>query len=101
MSSVAPGPISRNTQSCIRLFQSVISVLRDEDNSPWSNLKISVVADELNRFKLWAGNNGAIQGSSSRASLDSRLQDEPFVAQQVSKFLENLSGDLHEGTAKE
>ena len=97
MSAAAPGPISRTAQTCIRLFKSLNDLLRDENGSLDLDLKTPQILDELGRFQSWAGNTGAIQGSSSRTSLDSRLQDAPFVAKQVLDFLHELSADLREG----
>ena len=91
-----PSAISRGAQACIHIFRSLIGFLQSGNHIPGLDLKASQVQDEFDKFLLWARNNGAIQGSSSHASLDSRLQDAPFVSEQIVDFLQDLSGDLYD-----
>ena len=89
-----PDVISRSAQACVHLFSLLINFLQSDNNFSELDLKAFQVQDELDRFQVWAGNTGAIQGSSSRASLDYRLQDAPFVSDRILEFLRDLSGDL-------
>lgn len=50
--------------------------------------------DELDRFKIWAGNIGATLKPESRASLDFRLKAAPSVARLVLDCLHDLKGSL-------
>ena len=52
------------------------------------------VRDELDRFKIWAGNIGATLKPESRASLDHRLKGAPGVARLVLDCLHDLEESL-------
>jgi hypothetical protein len=56
----------------------------------------SVLRDNLDRFKLWAGSLGAFHSSSDPRSLEHRLRKAPQVKSRVHDLLAALSGSLRE-----
>ncbi|KAG8162228.1 hypothetical protein KVR01_007993 [Diaporthe batatas] len=48
------------------------------------------VEDVLDRFKLWAGNLGALHPAHKRVSLESRLADSPGVRDQICEHLDDM-----------
>ncbi|KAI9857183.1 MAG: hypothetical protein M1813_008545 [Trichoglossum hirsutum] len=50
--------------------------------------------DELDRFRIWAGNIGALQHVKVRSSLDYRLRDAPKLGDQISRLLVDLNTAL-------
>jgi hypothetical protein len=53
--------------------------------------------DELDRFRIWAGNIGALQHVKVRSSLDYRLRDAPKLGDQISRLLVDLNTALADG----
>jgi hypothetical protein len=54
------------------------------------------IDNEYARFKIWAGNLGALQRG--RGSLDARLRDSVVLRAAVLKFLEQLQDSLSKST---
>jgi hypothetical protein len=52
------------------------------------------------RFRIWAGNFGALHEIENVCGLDQRLQDVPEVAQHIRGILRQLCGVLDKGTWK-
>ena len=50
------------------------------------------------RFRIWAGNFGALHEAENVRSLDQRLQDVPKVAQHMRGILRQLCDILDKGT---
>jgi hypothetical protein len=50
----------------------------------------STIEDELDRFRLWAGNLGALQQPKSSLSIESRLVEAPNVLLHVAELLDEL-----------
>lgn len=97
MDNGLPWPISDQSRVCLRRFRLVWDALQRADRLDLQ-LPRSLIADEMERFKMWAGNIGAIYIPGRRdASLDLRLVDAPLVANQVLEFLEALARDLDSG----
>ena len=97
MSTGIPHPLSEQTKTCLRRFQAVENVLR-QSNGGDAILSVLLFSDELDRFKMWASNIGAIYDPSRRdASLDLRLVNAPGIADQVLEFLHSLGKELDGG----
>jgi hypothetical protein len=56
----------------------------------------SIIRDNLDRFKLWAGSLGAFHPSSDPRSLEHRLRKAPQVRSRVHDLLAALSGSLYQ-----
>ena len=81
-------PISEKSTICLRFFREIEAVLQSTAR-PDLKLPVTLVSDELDRFKLWAGSIGAIYDPTHRdSSLDLRLVEAPRVASQVIAFLD-------------
>ncbi|KAF2462402.1 hypothetical protein BDY21DRAFT_13759 [Lineolata rhizophorae] len=93
--STLESPIAKRTKSAFIAF----GQLRDALLCPKDNLTVDDVADELDRFRLWAGNIGAAQSLPSRLSLDYRLRDSKTVAAQVLRLLDDLNDSLADACA--
>lgn len=66
--------------------------------SPDSMLSSPLVSDGFDRFKLWAGNIGAIHVPNRQdSSLDQRLKEAPTVADEVIACLKALIANLDDG----
>lgn len=66
--------------------------------SPDTKLSVSLVNDGFDRFRLWAGNIGAIYVPSRQdSSLDLRLREVPMIADEVVECLKDLLEDLDNG----
>ena len=66
--------------------------------SPDTRLSVSLVSDGFDRFRLWAGNIGAIYVPNRQdASLDLRLKDVPMIADEVIGCLKDLLEELDDG----
>jgi hypothetical protein len=55
-------------------------------------LSLLAVEDQIGRFRLWAGNIGALQEGCG--SLDYRLRDAKFVVENVQRLLDSLQASL-------
>ncbi|KAL8792355.1 MAG: hypothetical protein Q9195_005058 [Heterodermia aff. obscurata] len=81
-------------QSARAVQQIEKEVRRPNDLDP--GLPLTLVSDEMARFRMWASNIGAVHDPSRNdTSLDLRLRDSPKIANRVSQFLEDLAQDLH------
>ena len=79
---------------CLRHFEYLVQEAQHlEGKSP---LPASTVGDELGRFKIWAGNIGALQRDSR--SLDYRLREASQVRDQVVRILKDLESSIRECT---
>jgi hypothetical protein len=88
--------IADQVHLCLEAFESLITVLSSTDVSERQNTSINFV-DELDRFKVWAGNIGAHRLGQS--SLDYRLRDASHIQELVLRFLSKLQSSLAEGEA--
>jgi hypothetical protein len=86
--------IADQVDTCLQAFDSLITVLSDQDSSKQQEARVKFV-DELDRFKVWAGNIGAHRRGQS--SLDYRLRDASHIRQRVLKFLSKLRSSIEEG----
>lgn len=97
MSIGLPRPISDQSKLCLSRFHQIEKEIR-RPNGLGYGLPLSLVSDETERFKIWAGSIGAIHDPGRRdTSLDLRLKEAPEIAGQVLEFLESLAQDLDSG----
>lgn len=90
------GTLAQRTRSCLAGFNSLCGLLESPSNClPGDQLRPFSIHDEFGRFKVWAGNIGALQHGP--ASLDERLQHAAHVRDQVLKNLLDLSTSLEQG----
>ncbi|KAL2049167.1 hypothetical protein ABVK25_010596 [Lepraria finkii] len=88
--------IFHQSKACLSNLDELIKSL-DRDNIAFlKQLSPLAVEDELGRFKVWAGNIGALQ--SGRSSLDYRLRDAKFVKTHIVKLLEGLNDSICQAT---
>lgn len=88
--SVAP-----KAHACVEQYNQVYRVIPETDS-----LVRSTVGDQFGRFKIWAGNIGALQKASLSSSLDYRLREAPKIVAQIIELLEDLQQTLQEGQKK-
>lgn len=80
---------------CLRSFDRMSSSLQKSHGAFDDQVTVTAVLDELARFRVWAGNIGALQ--TGRSSLDYRLRDAAAIAQHVIRILKDLDRSLEEG----
>jgi hypothetical protein len=80
----------------VKVFGNLISHLADS-SCKTPEMPARVIQDELGRFRVWAGNMGALQDPDSTASLDFRLIDAPQIRQQVLRILRRLIQSIQKG----
>jgi hypothetical protein len=86
--------IADQVNLCLEAFESLITVLSSPAALKRQDVNFNFV-DELDRFKVWAGNIGAHRRGQS--SLDYRLRDASHIQQRVLRFLSKLQSTLAEG----
>jgi hypothetical protein len=84
--------ISDRTHSCLESFNALIHSLETHRKGHGEELSLLAVEDQIGRFRLWAGNIGALQ--EGRGSLDYRLRDAKFVVENVQRLLDSLQASL-------
>ncbi|RPA85647.1 hypothetical protein BJ508DRAFT_358609 [Ascobolus immersus RN42] len=82
-----------NASRCRDNYQKLLKILR-ENQSEETSITISDVEDELLRFKVWAGNIGALQRGAG--SLDFRLRGARQVRTNFARLLTDLEETLDE-----
>jgi hypothetical protein len=85
------------TASNVRGFQDLSRVLATSDGKWSDSIDYDGLQDEIGRYKVWAGNLGAMQKGHS--SLDYRLRDSPLLSTNALKFLEELEENISEAIA--
>ena len=83
---------------CLRLFKTLSRELQQAGELYREQITIPALLDELGRFKIWAGNIGALQGG--RSSLDYRLGDAPHISNLVVQILRDLEDSLKQGLSR-
>ncbi|KAI4607878.1 hypothetical protein J4E83_009422 [Alternaria metachromatica] len=82
------------TASNVRAFQILTEAL-DASNGKWSQwIESETLDDEVGRFRVWAGNLGALQKGHS--SLDYRLRGSPVLFSSALRLLNELEQNLNE-----
>jgi hypothetical protein len=82
-------PIHVISGACLKGFLLEIT-LQNEEHSRL--MPVEKLTEELNRFKIWCGNLGALQ--SGRSSLDFRLRESIVMRTNVLKLLDRLQQTL-------
>ena len=85
------------TASNVRAFQNLITVLSASTREGMNTIDDEALEDEFGRFRVWAGNLGALQKGHS--SLDYRLRDAPVSNTNVLKLLDELAHNVNEAYA--
>jgi len=95
MGSYQRKSISRVGFDCQKHFVALEDAIASSDDQAVHGVTTSAVNDELGRFRIWAGNIGAL--SVGRGSLDYRLRDADYLHTNVISLLEDLKETLHDG----
>lgn len=98
MTFETPASIASLGRQCVSYFDQLRHLLRDSDPQRHAGISYSGACDELGRFRIWAGNIGALQDEHKQSSLNFRLREAPRVADQVVELLQDLSESLDEGS---
>lgn len=85
--------IEQKTRQARQKLQDLINHLKKSDQIGGScayGLSPLAITDILEKFVLWAGNLGALQGPTTRLSLDYRLSENPEVRDEIITQLEDI-----------
>jgi hypothetical protein len=82
--------------SCVRYFDTLTRSLPKSSDEFKKQMVPKAIDNEYARFKIWAGNLGALQRG--RSSLDARLRDSVVLRAAVLKFLGQLQDSLSKST---
>jgi hypothetical protein len=82
--------------SCVRSFDTLTRSLPTSSDEFKKQMVPRAIDNEYARFKIWAGNLGALQRG--RSSLDARLRDSVVLRAAVLKFLGQLQDSLSKST---
>ncbi|EUC47258.1 hypothetical protein COCMIDRAFT_35250 [Bipolaris oryzae ATCC 44560] len=85
------------TASNVRAFQNLTTALKTSDRKWTHAIDEEALEDEIGRFRVWAGNLGALQKGHS--SLDYRLRDSPVSNTNTLKLLRELEANVNEAYA--
>lgn len=77
--------------------QSILDLL-DKSKAVEAPVQPPKVEDVLDKFKLWAGNLGALHQAHKRLSLESRLADSPEVQDEICEQLDDLQEAIQDRT---
>ena len=94
MVSDSSATIASTGKACINCFDQICQIIHDRGSEYGKDITPYAVADEFGRFKIWAGNIGALQPGNS--SLDTRLRQASHVRRQVLRLLDDLNYTLRE-----
>jgi hypothetical protein len=89
--------IASRAKKCVDLFNSLGDIFRQPDHQSLYGASESEIIDGLGRFKIWAGNLGALQSFASKSSLDYRLREAPRIEAQIIDILNDLADSLGDG----
>ena len=78
--------------ACLQYFTRLIFSLERSPLEHQESMPLKAVENENGRFKVWAGNLGALQKGNS--SLDFRLRESSIMQTTVLKFLDQLRDTL-------
>ena len=90
--TLAMDDIGALSASCARCFDTLIRSLSTSSDEFKKQMMPTAIDNEYSRFKIWAGNLGALQRG--RSSLDARLRDSLVLRATVLKFLGQLQDSL-------
>ena len=98
ISAMPPTPsLATTSRACAKAFTQLCTLLKDPQYEELSRLTQSAIEDECGRFRIWAGNLGALQQLPSPTSLDHRLRNSPKIACHIHELLEILKDSLQDG----
>ena len=86
--------IASESKACIRSFEEICHIINNSKSQRPKDLSPHAILDEFGRFRVWAGNIGALQSGTS--SLDRRLRKASHVQRQVLQLLNDLNYTLRE-----
>jgi hypothetical protein len=92
--------IASRAKICVDLFTHCVELLHQPDNHNDHGIIENQLDDSLGRFRIWAGNIGALQKKENKSSLDFRLREAPKIAIQISEVLDDLVEGLGDGKSK-
>src|SRR5438034_10330251 len=93
VSSSAMMSIAIASSTCLQCFTRLIFSLGRCRLEHQESMPLKAVENESGRFKVWAGNLGALQ--KGRSSLDFRLRESSIMQTTVLKFLDQLQDTLN------
>lgn len=79
------------------LFEALNEIFSQPNQQSQYGLSGSEVRDSLGRFRIWAGNIGALQKFASKSSLDYRIREAPKIGAQIISILDDLAESLEDG----
>jgi hypothetical protein len=82
--------------SCASCFDTLTRSLRTSSDEFKKQMMPMAIENEYGRFRIWAGNLGALQRG--RSSLDARLRDSVVLRVAALKFLGQLQDSLSKST---
>jgi hypothetical protein len=86
------------TALCASCFDTLTRSLRTSSDEVKKQIMPMAIENEYARFKIWAGNLGALERG--RSSLDARLRDSVVLRAAVLKFLGQLQDSLSKSTLR-
>lgn len=89
----SPTSISSRAKKCLELFDELLGLPDALDG----DASAAEAVDCLGRFKIWAGNIGALQQPELQSSLDYRLRDASRIAIQTVDLLDELAESIEDG----
>jgi hypothetical protein len=97
MSSKQSSPIASQYRLCVSYFNKLSSLVKAAEHQSLFGISHTAVCGELGRFRIWAGNIGALQTIKLQSSLDYRLREAPKIFRQIVQLLDDLSESLQDG----
>lgn len=89
--------IASLANTCVEQFYQLNTLLQTSQSPEYLGIAVSTALDELDRFKIWAGNIGALLSIGNQISLDHRLRDTPKISGQIVELPEDLCEALKDG----
>ena len=88
--------LAKATLLCMRSFEALIGHVKGEGYSTMyeKQMPAQALCDELGRFRVWAGNIGALQPATKTSSLEHCLREASQLKRQVVKLLQDLCQSL-------
>lgn len=88
---------SAASRECIQIFKELRAALTDSETASKAGITLTDCDDQLEKFKSWANNLGALQRTSAPSSLDQRLKLAPTISKQILQLLEDLKEAISDG----
>ncbi|KAI9853576.1 MAG: hypothetical protein M1813_002056 [Trichoglossum hirsutum] len=97
MEPIPDSKIADQSSVCLQSFDRLSTLSRDPQSPFRDELPVSAIDDELGRFRIWAGNIGALRHGPP--SLDHRLREASRVRQHILDVLYDLCFSLDEASS--